>query len=352
MFRKLAERDLAALNAATNDAALFGRDDLAAVLVSGRHRARFLHALTTQEVNALQAPAVVANAHCDAQGRLQALATMVVQAEQMVLWTQRRGAGALAEGLLRYRVAERVKVKEEPELGLLEVVGPNAAERVRAAGLALPDESGVAVFAGQHGQGVIWAGSTGGNASAPHGPGVPTLTIQLPDSCIGELAGALMDAGAAVGCHAAREALRIAAGWPLLDLDVDEGSMPMELGLGAAVSFDKGCYLGQEAIAMQAYRGRLRRHLCWIRSAGEQHPAAGWTLRSAAGRKAGRVGSGFIDGQGQGLGLALISRRAWSPDVELIAKGPVGQSIAVQAVATTVADALSGAPTVEDGGKT
>ena len=339
MFRNLAERDRAALTAATTAAALFGRDDLAAVCITGRHRDRFLHALSTQEVNGQVAPAVAANAHCDAQGRLQALFTMVVQTEQIVLWTERQQAAALVEGLLRYRVAERVKVNEAPELGLIEVVGPKGLALLQAAGLPVPPQGGVATWAIGEQEGVIWAGTTGGNPAARHGPGVPVLSIQVPDEALGDLAGTLMEAGAAVGCHAAREALRIAEGWPRIGLDVDDGSLPAELGLGAAINFTKGCYLGQEAVAMLAYRGRLRRHLCWISSAGPTHPAAGWTLRDDKGRKAGRVGSGYVTETG--LGLAVINRRSWAPDADFEAHGPDGEIVQVRSLTTTVADAFA-----------
>ena len=341
MFRILAERDLAALIAATTRAALFGRDDLAAVSVTGRHRSRFLHALSTQEVNGQTPPAVAANAHCDAQGRLASLFTMVVQAEQIVLWTDRQRADELVEALLRYRVAERVKVAQAPDLGLLEVIGPNAAAVLEAADLPLPAGAEAATWAIGAAEAVIWSGRTGGNEAAPHGPGVPAWSIQAPDEAIGDLAGALIDAGATVGCHAAREALRIAAGWPRIGLDVDDGSLPAELGLGATISFTKGCYLGQEAVAMLAYRGRLRRALCWIHSEGPIHPAAGWTLRDGEGRKAGRVGSGYVGEAG--LGLATVNRRFWAADRSLQAHGPDGQIATVRTLATTVADAFGAA---------
>ncbi len=339
-FRSLTQRDQSALDGALQGAALFGRDDLVAVVASGKQRARFLHALLTWDVNGMVAPASAEAAFCDAQGRIQALMGLVVEDKRIIMWTERRLASELTEGLLAYRVAERVKLAEEPELGLLELVGPQAQAIAHKVGLSWPEPGEVDMWQRGGSEGLCWSGVTGGTLTAPHGPGVPTLSIQVPDDAIGELAGELVGLGASVGCHTAREVLRIRAGQPRMGLDVADGSLPAELGLGAAVHMGKGCYLGQEAIAMQLYRGRLRRHLCWIEADSEPSPGSGWTLRDAAGRKAGTVCSGYKDLQGRALGLALISRRAWQPGVELTASGPEDASVTVRGLATTIADAF------------
>ncbi len=337
-FRILTERDRICLSAALEGAGLFGRDDLAAIAVTGRHRARFLHALLTWDVNNMAAPSVADSAFCDAQGRIHGLLQIVVESDRIVLWTDRAAAQGLMHGLLAYRVAERVKLALEPELGLLEVIGPNARDVIERAGLSWPDAGTVAPWQFADHAGLCWTSTTGGRPGAPHGEGVSALAIQAPDDAIGDLAGALMDAGCTVGCHAAREALRILAGRPRLHQDVDEGSLPIELGLGASVHLEKGCYLGQEAIAMQAYRGRLRRHMCWVEATGDASLAAGWTLRTAEGRKAGRLGGGFVDTDGRALGLALVSRRTWQPDLALQATPPEGEAQLVRTLTTTEPD--------------
>jgi glycine cleavage system T protein len=63
-----------------------------------------------------------------------------------------------------------------------------------------------------------------------------------------------------VGFEAA-DALRIEAGIPRYGQDVDEGNMMLETGLADAVSFTKGCYTGQEAVAMATYRGHVSKRL-------------------------------------------------------------------------------------------
>lgn len=62
----------------------------------------------------------------------------------------------------------------------------------------------------------------------------------------------------------ALESLRIEAGIPVYGVDVDETNMLLEVGLNDAVSYTKGCYTGQEAVAMATYRGHVSKKLCGL----------------------------------------------------------------------------------------
>jgi folate-binding protein YgfZ len=164
---------------------------------------------------------------------------------------------------------------------------------------------------------------------------VPAFWLQVPRDGLGEVAHALQAAGAVPGSYAVTEALRIEQGQPRLDLDVEVGTLPQEAGLVAALNFVKGCYLGQEAVAMLTYRGQLRRHLCWVDVlAGDPQP--GDTLTTADGRRAGRMGSAFERADGTTLGLATVNRKVFAPAAELVC----GKSACVRVLATTVPDAL------------
>jgi folate-binding protein YgfZ len=74
---------------------------------------------------------------------------------------------------------------------------------------------------------------------------------------------------------AALDSLRIEAGIPVYGIDVDESNMMLETSLEDAVSFDKGCYTGQEAVAMATYRGHVSKKLTGLSVSGEQTPAPG-----------------------------------------------------------------------------
>jgi hypothetical protein len=101
---------------------------------------------------------------------------------------------------------------------------------------------------------------------------------------------ALADGGVPPAGKAAFEALRIEAGFPHYGIDVSEDNIAQEAArTELAVSFTKGCYLGQEPIARLDAMGHVNRQLCVLRLAGGPVPAAGTTL--FAGDNLQRVGS-------------------------------------------------------------
>lgn len=103
---------------------------------------------------------------------------------------------------------------------------------------------------------------------------------------------------------------RIAAGIPAVPEDLGPADLPQEAGLEEdAVSFSKGCYLGQEVMARLKSMGQVRRRL--IRVAGRESEAPLTPLPLfAAGRVAGELRSAVSDGAGGWIGLAMVSRAA------------------------------------------
>ena len=103
------------------------------------------------------------------------------------------------------------------------------------------------------------------------------------------------------------ERMRIGAGVPLVPVDIGPGDLPNEGGLeSAAISYSKGCYLGQEVMARLQSRGRLRRALVRVAGSGAPPtvPAALWR----ADRREGELRSAVPDAGGRGFaGLALVS---------------------------------------------
>lgn len=100
---------------------------------------------------------------------------------------------------------------------------------------------------------------------------------------------------------------RLRAGRPELDLDFDETHYPQETGLDPiAVSFVKGCYVGQEVVCMLQNRGQLRRRM--VQLFGEVEPERGAIL-SVDGAEVGVVRSHAPDGEARGAwALALVKR--------------------------------------------
>ncbi len=134
----------------------------------------------------------------------------------------------------------------------------------------------------------------------------------------------LRAAGAAELDEASAEALRIEAGVPRFPVDMDEDPIPLEAGIeGRAISFTKGCYVGQEVIIRVLHRGhgRVARKLVGLTFDGDALPAAGGALQSGdaeVGKVTSRTWSPAL---GRGIGLGYVHRDFVAPGTELTVAG-------------------------------
>ena len=101
----------------------------------------------------------------------------------------------------------------------------------------------------------------------------------------------LQNAGARPVGYAALEILRIEAGVPRYGVDMDESNVVTETALDDAVSYTKGCYVGQEIIARIKYRGHVAKKLTGVVFEQPVKVAVDATIDSADGKEAGRITS-------------------------------------------------------------
>ena len=128
------------------------------------------------------------------------------------------------------------------------------------------------------------------------------------------------------------ELLRIEAGIPATKHELTDSYIPLELGLWQAVSFNKGCYTGQEIIARMESRGQLARKLVHILS--DDKFSVGDTLHNADGKSTGSITSAMPKADNRGtVGLAVIK----SADADAMQNLTTNTDavVAVQAVAGT-----------------
>ena len=117
---------------------------------------------------------------------------------------------------------------------------------------------------------------------------------------------------------------RIAAGIAAVPVDIGPGDLPNEGGLDAdAISFTKGCYLGQEVMARLKSMGQVRRRVLRVAGAGDAIPALPAPLWVGA-RQVGELRSAVRDGAGGLVGLAMLSLLHLKPDGRL-ALSPDGE---------------------------
>ena len=151
--------------------------------------------------------------------------------------------------------------------------------------------------AGGDGEGVMFPGRRGGQASVEWVfPVTQRAKVRAQVVGLSEVAAEDM----------ARR--RIAAGVPAVPTDIGPGDLPGEGGLeGAAISYTKGCYLGQEVMARLKSMGQVRRRLIRVTGPGDEVLGALPAALFVGERKVGELRSAVRDGAGGWIGLAMVS---------------------------------------------
>jgi len=114
--------------------------------------------------------------------------------------------------------------------------------------------------------------------------------------------------GAEVVGEEAAEIMRVEAGRPRVGHEIGAGTMPQEAGINdRAVSFTKGCYIGQETVARLHYKGKPNRHLRLLKTV---EPVSAGDSVSAGGKELGTIGTAVISPARGPLALAILRREA------------------------------------------
>lgn len=267
-------------------AALFDVSDRAQIEATGDDRTTFLHGFCTNDVKRLEPGEGCEAFVTNIKGRV--LAHVWLFVEERSIWIET--VAAAEEGLIahldRYLITEDVQLQARTaQFGELFVSGPRAVPALAAAGLAAPEPRyRHAQVEGVRLRRVDWFGLPGVLLSAPRAD-LPALWRRLA-----RIEG-LHPAGAQ-----AFHALRIEAVFPLYGADVTEGNLAQEVDRTAeAISFTKGCYLGQEPIARVDALGHVNRVLRGLRVAGDAAPQVGAAiLDPEEGGEIGRITSATV----------------------------------------------------------
>ena len=154
----------------------------------------------------------------------------------------------------------------------------------------------------------------------------PAFHVHADPAQIAALRAALLTRGARERSEAEADLLRIESGIPEYGRDLDEDRRPAEAGLDDAVSYNKGCYLGQEVVVRLRDRGHLNRKLCGLRIADDGPvPPAGSKLRSADKPQAGSITSTARSPRFGTIALAYVHRTAWDVGTRLELLAPDDQ---------------------------
>jgi folate-binding protein YgfZ len=260
------------------------------LLVSGSEAVLFLNGLITNDMKTLAMDSWMPAVFPNVQGRLIAAVRIIHRHDGFLIDTESLSLETVTKLLERFTLAGDFRLKDlTTETTMLSVQGGNAAAvihqvlgveaamvaRGQAATAPLENGSEVTVIRATH------TGEDGFDvfADAQNGPA---------------LFGLLVQAGAQPLSPEAAETLRIEAGIPRFGIDMDETKVVTETNLDDAVSFTKGCYIGQEIIARIKYRGHVAKKLTGVQL--DQEPAieSGAKIFSADEKEIGSITSATI----------------------------------------------------------
>jgi len=283
------------------------------IIVNGSEAVMFLNGLITNDMKTLAANSWMPAAFPNVQGRLLAAVRVLNLSDRFLIDTERATHAKVLEMLTRFTLAGDFRVTDATEeLATLSVQGQAAANIVRAVlgDLAADLERGkvLTVSFGESTVTVICATHT---AEAGF-----DLFVSAEKS--GELQRALIDAGAVVVGEDASEILRIEAGIPYYDVDMDETTVLSETNLDDAISFTKGCYIGQEIIIRIMHRGHVAKKLIGLVFAGQEKIESGTKVLSDNDQEIGRVTSATISPRMQcALALAYVKYDFLTPGTKI-----------------------------------
>jgi folate-binding protein YgfZ len=214
---------------------------------------------------------------------------------ELALDTERVALQALFDMIRRFKVGYQVELhKRTLELGLLSLIGPDAASVADAEALGGAEHANARVRI------------DGIEALAVRTDVGVDVLCEAPDT--ERLGAALLTRGAVTVSEDAAECLRVERGRPRYGIDLDDSVIPQEAGLNErAVSFTKGCYVGQETVARLFYKGKPNRHLRGLRLS---EPALGGEQLTLGERTVGHVSSHVVSPTLGPIALALVRREA------------------------------------------
>jgi folate-binding protein YgfZ len=280
--------------------------------MSGRDRAALLHGLCTNDIKRL-----VPGCGCEAfltnvQGKVAGYVYVFCGEESIVLETSPGQAEKIISGMERYVIREKVSMRDLssdwPELLL---AGPQAEARISEhfqVELSREMFSHRTVLRRDRAISIRRVPFV-----MPH-----SFLISSDGSCLSELRTEFDRTGIAQCEAETLESLRVESGTPLYGRDISEANLPQEIGrTDKAISFRKGCYLGQETVARLDAMGHVNRQLMGLRFPGTNAPPAGTELKIEDKVAAQITSVAWSPRLQASLALAFVRRKHCSPGATL-----------------------------------
>jgi folate-binding protein YgfZ len=294
-------------------AGLLERSERSLLEVQGPDAAEFLQGQVTNEVVGLAAGQGCYAALLNPKGRIVADMRILCCAapERFLLDTEATAHEAVLRDLRMYKIGRKVEVGDPSlERALVSLIGPRSDDVVETAIGARPGSEEHSLV------------ESGGTVAVRTNAGIDLIAGQDTAADLWER---LLAAGAHPVSLDAAEIVRIESGRPRHGADMSEDNLPAEAGIvERAVSFTKGCYVGQEPVARMHYKGHPNRHLRGLRLS--ESAAAGAAV-VASGKEVGRVTSAALSPALGPIALALVRREVAPGDEVSIGEGGAAATV-------------------------
>lgn len=290
--------------AVRRSAGVFCLGDREVFEVVGKDRARFLHGQTTNDIKGLSPGRGAEVVHLTPKGKMFGMATVLCESERFVLVADRPFGTTLVERLRKFIIMDDVKIRpiDDPTPQFY-LGGPDAPAVVRS--VFSIDVAGLAPRAHSLHESPQGSIRVVGNPDT----GLFGIDVWTDASRARDTFAACVAAGARPVGDRAFEILRIESGRPRFSIDMNDENLPNEARLDHAISYTKGCYVGQEIIARLRTYGQVAKILVGLECDTPIHP--GTQLQNASGTIVGRVGSAvFSPTLGKEIGIAIVRREA------------------------------------------
>jgi aminomethyltransferase len=264
------------------------------IVARGRDRARLLHAITSNDVKKLTPGTGCYAFLLNPQGRIQADLCLFCHTDHFLIDTEPELREKVRLHIKRYIIADQVELEDvTASTAAIGLEGPGTAAMLAELGAPVPVE------AYSH---LAWGDA---NIAAVTVTGQPGVRIFCPAENVAGVVQRLEAAGAVSASAEDARLVRIENGKPRYGEDIRETSLPQETEQMQAVSFSKGCYLGQEIVERIRAQGRVNKKLMRVVLEGGEVPAPG-TKTTVDGAEAEVTSAIVSPSSGQVVALAYV----------------------------------------------
>lgn len=275
------------------EAGALRREDLTVIAVRGTETAEFLQGQLTNDIEALEDGHGCYAALLDRKGKVQADARVLrVSSGEYLLIAEEQFAPTLIKHLGTYNIGRDAAVEPLEGMEIVTLAGPRSEQLIGAPLGGLESHASIEIGRATARAVSTWAGAD----------------LLVDASEVDALIDSLRAEGAEPVAPEALEILRVETGIPRVGHEIDSSTIPQEAGLNErAVSFTKGCYIGQETVARLHYKGKPNRHLRRLILSAPASPGDSIVVGD---KQVGTVGTSVLSPARGPIALAIVRREA------------------------------------------